>query len=245
LAVAVLTACGTDPAITVTEDPQVHPELVMMASDDAATPGSRVHVALALLGSASPMHAIHGDRSFDPDRLELVGQVPVEGTATVLNTAGAEAGELQLLSIAGAAGGPPFVVLGLDVLDAAYLDALRFRTRLAVDAAMTTLTLKSVDTVELNHSLAAVGVARHLSKSQRRASPRPTFAPGPCPTRPPPPPRDSPMHHYGDLRARVQRRHGSRSRRTPVEHRRQSVRHRRPPGTRSAQQSFRHHRELR
>lgn len=38
-------ACGTDPAITVPEDPQVHPELVMMAWNDAATLGSRVHVA--------------------------------------------------------------------------------------------------------------------------------------------------------------------------------------------------------
>ena len=73
-------ACGADPAIPVPEDPQEHPKLVMMASDDAATPGSRVHVALALLGSDSPMHATHGDLTFDPDRLELVGQVPVEGT---------------------------------------------------------------------------------------------------------------------------------------------------------------------
>jgi alpha-tubulin suppressor-like RCC1 family protein len=81
----------------------------------------------------------------------------------VLDTAGAKAGELQLLSIAGAAEGSPFVVLGFDVRDTAYLDALGFRTRLAVDTAMTTLTLESVSTVELNDSLTAVGVARHLS----------------------------------------------------------------------------------
>jgi hypothetical protein len=65
-------ACGADPAIPVPEDPQEHPKLVMMASDDDATPGSRVHVALG------------------------------------------------------------------------------FRTRLAVDTAMTTLALESVSTVELN-----------------------------------------------------------------------------------------------